>query len=65
MLQSWILSFHNLVITLITLKSIESWITTIQAAPVYMMTLFVLQAVSTYTSTFLSESIVVTLYIDE
>ena len=65
MLQSAILSFQNLAITLITLKSIESRITTIKAATIYMMTLFVLQALSTYTSTVLSEGIVVTLYIDE
>ena len=55
------LSFHNLVITLITLKSIESRFTTMQAAPVYMMTLFVLQAVSTYTSAALSKCIIATL----
>ena len=36
------LSFHNLLVTLITRKSIESRITTIQAAPIYMMTMFVL-----------------------
>lgn len=36
-----------------------------QAAPVNMVTVFILKAVPTYTSTVLSESIVVTLYIDE
>lgn len=54
----------NLVITLITHKSIESRITAIQTGTVYMMTLFFLQTDSTNASTVLSESIVGTLYID-
>ena len=40
----------------------ESRITTLQAGPVYMMTLFLSQAVPTYTSTVHSKGIVVTLY---
>ena len=46
------------------MDSIESWITTMQAGPVYMVTLFVLQTVPAYSSAVLSESIVLTLYID-